>query len=301
MTSQILVPLDGSPLAETVLPHAMVLARATGSSLMLLRVLAPPLLIEPMLGAVPPPTIAYAAWEAENAAAHTYLAATAERLDAPDLPVHTTFCQGDPASVIVAWAAQDPPHRRIAMATHGRSGLGRWVFGSVAEKVLHAASVPLLLVRAQEDRPSRIPAHPYQTILVPLDGSALAEHALVAALPLARSSQATLWLLAVEPTLDAAGVTELSWSAADQTAIHARLEDYLAQVARRVQAADVPVRTHVLAGEPAPEILRMADQVEADLVVMSTHGRGGLQRFWLGSVALKVVQAARHPVLLVRA
>ncbi len=301
MASQILVPLDGSPLAETVLPHAVVLAHATGSSLVLMQVVALPVLMEPMMGAVPPPTITDEVWEAENAAARKYLAATAGALEAPDLKVQTIHFQGDAATAIVAWAAQDPPHRRIAMATHGRHGLSRWVFGSVAEKVLHAAPTPLLLVRARADAPARIPAHPYQTILVPLDGSALAELALAQAMPLARASHATLWLLAVEPTLDAAGVTELSWTAEDQAAMHAQRANYLAQVARRVETADVPVRTHIFAGEPAPEILRMADQVEADLIVMSTHGRGGLQRLWLGSVALKVVQAARHPVLVVRA
>ncbi len=301
MQSQILVPLDGSPLAETVLPHAAVLAHATHSSLTLMEVMTPPVLVEPMLGVVPPPTIPYEVWEAENATASKYLEATAGRLEASDLPVQTIRCRGDAATAIVAWAAQDPPHRRIAMATHGRTGPGRWVFGSVAEKVLHGASTPLLLVRARENMAKPIPAHPYQTLLVPLDGSALAEYALAEAVPLAQASRATLWLLAVEPTLDTAGVTELSWDADQQTTMHTQRADYLAQVAQRLQATGVQVRTHVFAGAPAPEILRMADHVEADLIVMSTHGRGGLQRLWLGSVALKVVQAARHPVLLVRA
>jgi nucleotide-binding universal stress UspA family protein len=86
-----------------------------------------------------------------------------------------------------------------------------------------------------------------------------------------------------------------------EDAAHVQMTAYLAQTARSLEPTHVPVRTHLLAGHPASGILRLANDVEADLVVMSTHGRGGLQRLWLGSVALKVVQSARTPVLLVRA
>jgi nucleotide-binding universal stress UspA family protein len=301
MEHQILVPLDGSPVAETVLPHAALLARATGSSLTLMEVVPPPVRVEPMMGAVPPPTISYEAWEAENAAAREYLAATAGALEAPDLKVRVVLGSGDAATEIVDWAAEDPPLRRIAMATHGRSGLGRWVFGSVAEKVLRGAPVPLLLVRATEERVPPVPTHAYRTLLVPLDGSALAEQALAQAVPLAQATGATLWLLSAVPTPDMEGLTELSWVPEGEQAAHQHMAAYLAKAAQGLQATGIPVHTHILAGPPAPAILRMADDIEADLIVMSTHGRGGLQRLWMGSVALKVVQSARRPMLLTRA
>jgi nucleotide-binding universal stress UspA family protein len=301
MQPQILVPLDGSALAETILPHATELARATGSRLTLLQAVPPPVLVEPMMGAIPPPTITYGVWETENAAARTYLAATARTLEAQHLPVETIVSNGDPATEIVDWAAQDPPNRRIAMATHGRSGLGRWVFGSVAEKVLHAAPVPLLLVRVPPDPTPPAAARHYQPQLIPLDGSALAERALDQAVPLAQATGATLWLVAVVPSSDMAELTEFSWVPPGEDAARAHMTAYLTQAAQGLQATGVPVHTEVLAGHPAQGILHQADAVTADLIVMSTHGRGGLRRLWLGSVALKVVQSAQHPVLLVRA
>ena len=301
MQPQILVPLDGSALAETILPHAMELARATGSRLVLLQAVPPPMPAAPMMGAIPPPAITDEVWETENAAARTYLAATAETLAARGVHVETILSNGDAATEIVDWAAQDPPNRRIAMATHGRSGLSRWVFGSVAEKVLHAAPVPLLLVRVPPDPGPPVAARPYQTLLIPLDGSALAERALVQAVPLAQATGARLWLLTVVPTPDMAALTEFSWVPPGEDAIRAPMTEYLAHTAQDLQVSGVPVHTELLSGHPAHGILRLADDVDADLIVMSTHGRGGLQRLWLGSVALKVVQSARHPVLLVRA
>jgi nucleotide-binding universal stress UspA family protein len=303
MQPQILVPLDGSPLAEAILPHAATLARATGSGLALLRVVPPMVLANPIVGMVPPNAFDfdYEAQRTNEALARDYLAALATQLDAPDLPVQTLWGTGDPATAIVNWAAQDPPRRRIAMTTHGRSGLGRWVFGSVAEKVLQGASVPLLLVRMQEDEAiRRLPARPYRALLVPLDGSALAEHALAQAVALAQPTGATLHLTAVVPGPEDATDFELETaSLTPDAATH--MHDYLAGVAAQLHADGVAAQLHVVHGHPVDGILRAADSIEADLIVMSTHGRGGLQRLWLGSVALKVVQTAWRPVLLIRA
>jgi nucleotide-binding universal stress UspA family protein len=188
------------------------------------------------------------------------------------------------------------------MATHGRGGLGRWLLGSVTEKVLQGASTPQLLVRAQA---SPAPSGPYRKIIVPLDGSKLAEQALTASLPLAQATGATLLLLTVVPSSgeqrDAGGATEQAWATAPPAAETDHWQRYLAQVAREQVPEGVGVQTHVVYGHPAAGILQVSDAPDADLIVMATHGRGGLQRLWLGSVAWKVVQHTHRPVLLVRA
>src|SRR5690349_16881803 len=117
MQPQILVPLDGSALAETVLPYAGVLARATGSTLTLLQVITPPSLRYSVLGAALRVVLTPELVDAEEAEARTYLSGVAARLEAARLVVRTALVEGDPATTIVGWAAQDPPSRMVAMAT----------------------------------------------------------------------------------------------------------------------------------------------------------------------------------------
>lgn len=302
MQSQILVPLDGSTLAETVLPHAAVLAHVTGSTLILFRSVHVPVLVGGPSGAGSALALADPLVDAHEAAAHEYLTTVARRLNQPHLAVHTLVNRGDPAPAILAWAMQEPPSRMVAMATHGQSGLSRWTLGSVVETVLHTIPTPLLLIRAQPSISP--PASSYRTIVVPLDGSPLAEQALGQVLPLVKATGATLRLVAVAPvSADSAhgGATELAGGTASHQDEAARLTAYLAQVAEQLQATRLAVQTQVRVGHPAEEILRFSDETDADLIAMSTHGRSSLQRFWLGSVALKVVQSAYRPVLLIRA
>lgn len=303
MERQILVPLDGSLLAETVLPHAALLARATDSHLTLLQTLLAPALIAPMVGVLPPAFVTAQFLEADPQVAQNYLTPVAQRLEAAGLVVRTLVVEGDPATTMVAWAAQDPPQRRIAIATHGRSGLSRWVFGSVAEKVIQAAPCPILLVRAERDAQiQQLPARPYHRIVVPLDGSALAERALNQAGPLALAAQASLLLVTVVSPGDdpIASVEGLPQSAEARRQGVEQLEHYLQTVAERLRSMGVTVETRIAYGQPAEGILHCSAEADGDLIVIASHGRSGLQRFWLGSVALKVVQSAQRPVLLVR-
>ena len=306
MQRRILVPLDGSALSEAVLAHAVLLAHTMGSALTLLRVVHPPVVVSPLAGAVAPSALLYETWEEEPAAARDYLSTMAEQLNAEKLDIQLEVLEGDPAEAVV-YAAQDPRIAATAMATHGWSGLRRWVFGSVTERVLHAAPTPMLIVRPQEDGEKLVvpPARVYRTIVVPLDGSPLAEQALAEAQPLAQASGATLLLLSVVTGnlnyLPAEGTPEPPWVAATRQAEADELGVYLQSTADRLREAGLTVRTQLAYGHPGELILRETDQAEADLIVMATHGRGGLPRIWLGSVALKVVQSAMRPVLLVRA
>lgn len=297
MERQILVPLDGSKLAEAILPHAERLARATGSGLILLRAIPPPWVTDPLAGAIPPFTEAYETWESELGWADEALSEIARRVRAEGLAVQTEVIEGDPATVIVTYAARHLGVQAMALATHGRTGLQRLVLGSVAETVLHSAPKPLLLIRPLETQAALIapPAHPYQTIVVPLDGSELAARALERAQPLAAATGATIVLVTAVPGL----IDGAPWRADQQTLAGDHRLSYLEAARQQVEAAGLPVQIYLGPTPAAATIMDVGDRVEADLIVMSTHGRGGWQRIRLGSVAWDVVQMAQRPVLLV--
>jgi nucleotide-binding universal stress UspA family protein len=309
MQHEILVPLDGSPLAETILPHAQLLAESTGSALTLLSIVPVLPVTNPMAGALGMDPLDEHDWETDVARAHDYLLGVAARLEADGVRVRAEAIEGVPAPAILDYAARHPAVRTIAMATHGRGGVGRWVFGSVAEQVLHGTPIPLLLVRPQPGPrgPQTPAARPYRTILVPLDGSALAEQALTQATALAAHAGAALLLVAAVPEPDTAvgrpgkETQPRNRAAAARVAEATRLEAYLGRTAANLRAQGAGAGTALPAGPAAEAILHAAETGGADLIVMASHGRSGLARLWLGSVAAKVVQGATRPVFLVRA
>jgi nucleotide-binding universal stress UspA family protein len=309
MQREILIPLDGSPLAETILPHAQRLAESTGSAITLLSAVPTVLTANAVAGPLGMEPYDEHAWETDVAQAHDYLLRVAARLEAQGLRVRADVVEGVPAPAILDYCTRHPAVGTIAMATHGRSGLGRWVFGSVAAQVLHGAVIPLLLVRPQPGPhgPQTPAGRPYQTILVPLDGSLLAEQALTTATTLARAAGAALLLVSAVPEPDAhvgrpGNETQpRSRAAAARVAEAGRLETYLGRTAADLRAQGLGAGTALPGGPAAEGILHAAETSGADLIVMASHGRSGLARLWLGSVAAKVVQGATRPVLLVRA
>src|SRR6476469_461536 len=203
MTSYILVPLDGSSLAEAALPSATALARATASTLILLRVVPPLTMIEPMGGAVYPGDAFWDAYEHEPEVAREYVSKVAANLRHDGIAVQTRVAYGEPAACILEHISAFPTINYVAMGTHGRSGLGRIFFGSVAEKVLRLSTVPVLLVRSGRDVAMQAEMEQakrtFKHILVPLDGSELAEHGIQQARRLALDTDADITLLAVVP------------------------------------------------------------------------------------------------------
>lgn len=143
----------------------------------------------------------------------------------------------------------------------------------------------------------------YKRILVPLDGSALAEAALSHAVQLAASSGGEIVLLraVISPYSIVAPDLVLAGQSIDQELLEQQAEQYLHALAARLASGGLPVRTVTSAGPVAEAILDHARTLEADIIVMSTHGRGGLSRWVYGSVADRVLQAAPCPVLLIRA
>lgn len=291
MTRRILVTLDGSEFAECVLPQAAALARATGSTLRLLRVVTPTETSQSAFWRATMPAYLREEWqEGALERVKVYLHDVAERLRAEGLAVEVeTRFEDDAAQTIVA--AADSSVQMIAMATHGLGGPGRWVLGSVAEKVLRSALTPLLLVRVPVNATPTAEVPTCRSVLVPLDGSELAEQALVLAAEVASACGARVVLVSVVAT----AIDE-----EQAAAVEAGVTGYLEDVAGALRAKGLAVTARHHAGDPAEQILAAAEDEQADLIVMGTHGRSGVQLLWLGSVATKVVQSSRHPVLLVR-
>jgi nucleotide-binding universal stress UspA family protein len=278
MYQTILVPLDGSPLGERALPYAVVLGERSGARLLLVEVAIASVVTrnDPLTGE--PRAIDLVA---------EYLAAVAARV-AGRVTAETLETRGEPGNEIVRIAER----RRadlIAMSTHGRSGFGRWLYGSVAEHVLLHARVPVLLVPATAEHPWPDPdGGRAARILVALDGSAAALGAVTAAGDVAQALGATVHLLRVLAGGDA--------SAADLEAARAYLEDTAGSLRHRGHQAEVAVAQ----GPPAATIAAFARDQHADVIALATRGRGALGRPVLGSVASEMVRRAQVPLLLVR-
>lgn len=297
----LLVPLDGSPLAEAALPYAVTIARASGARVLLLTVLeSEPLRVVAVGGDERLRAQVEAAWRSP---AEGYLAAVATRLAARGVQADYKAVVGDPADQILAEAV-DARATMIVMATHGRGGLQRLLLGSVADKTMRMSTRPVLLVRPREEviAPSDEPAA-IGRIAVPLDGSQLAEAALPVAADLARMLNARLVLMRVEPLAQSLIVPfDLSGTVPDFATLDDRIaaaaEEYLGTVRTRLPTG-ITAQTLVVRGSPAPTLLEVLEQERVDLVVMSTHGRGGLRRFALGSITERVVRAGL-PTVVVR-
>ena len=293
----VLVPLDGSDLAELALPHAVALVRRLGGRIVLARV--PETLVVPVMSGGIWVTREVESHEAQEVA-EAYLAEIAAREALAGLDVET-LTPHHPVAHGLLEAIHHSAAGLVVMTTHGHSGLGRWLLGSVADKLVHASPVPVYVVRSSES-----PAPPaFGRVLVPLDGSELAEAALEDAAALAQVAGSELRLVRV-PTLPgyATAIPETAGWIPDllrEAALEA--ETYLTGIAARLEAEGLRVAADVemiVAGSVADALLDYAERSRVDLIVMSTHGRTGVGRWLFGSVADRVLQASPVPVWLVR-
>lgn len=286
MPYTILVPLDGSTFSERALPTARGLAAGDGR-LLVMRVVAAP---------EPPLYEGYFESLVSRAEAEAYLEGLARSLH--PAPVTTFVREGEPTAMILDEIAA----RRVdvvVMSTHGRSGVGRWVYGSVADAIMRRSPVPVLLVPAvgavkgfSTDRPPRV--------LVPLDGSSPSESALGAAVDLAAVLGAELVLLSVTESVATTDPYGMIYSPIDVGADESRRQEYLERVASGLRASGRVVTVRVGFGHPADGIVAGVRDEGADVVAMSTHGAGGVSRLLMGSVTSTVVQRSPVPVLVVR-
>jgi nucleotide-binding universal stress UspA family protein len=295
---RILVGLDGSLLAESILDTVQGLARRLRAEIVLLHV-------TPLVEALHPPRQDLALDDViarEQVLGKTYLDGVAHRLREAGLTVTTVVGVGQAAAEIVRCAE----HERIdliALATHGRSGVQRWIHGSVADAVLHAATTALLLLRPTDSGARTTLDKP--RLVVPLDGSSLAEGALAPAEELARALGAPIVLLRVVEILALAfsGDPIAGVYIDHQSVLDLMREDaerYLTEVASALRAKGLAVETVATIGIPVDTITVYTREHPGSLLVTTTHGRTGWRALVLGSVARRVVQLSVGPVLIVR-
>jgi nucleotide-binding universal stress UspA family protein len=290
---QILVAVDGTPFGTPALPLAQAVARLTGQKLRLLGV------VKQISGYRSALATSYARRREHEShqRLETYLAQTEARVRRQGFEVSSVLLHGDPTNLILLEAGR-PDVGMVALSTEGRGGISRWAAGSVADKVMRLSSVPTLIARR--------PYVPYverevtlRRILLPLDGSSLAEQA-VALIPPFLSESIELIAVRVEPWLTDASAplgTVEEFMETERAAEH-DAERYLADAVRRIPELKEASRL-VLRGETADTLAGFALHEHIDLVVMTTHGTGGLQRLLVGSTADSLIRAG-IPTLLMR-
>jgi nucleotide-binding universal stress UspA family protein len=236
-----------------------------------------------------------------EAEANDYLGQVAGRLKTAGLAACTVVRRGPAAEAIVDYSKQ-MDIQTVVMATHGYSGVSRWRHGSVAERVLQASSVPVLMVCAKADESVSEEPMTCQRILVPLDGSNRAEQVLSPAVSIARALESKIILFRV-PIAHVSGSFTGAWYVPLEGTFETAnriARKYLSRVADDLRKQGVRVATGTRMGGVADAILEYAEANRIDLIAMCTHGRTGLARWTLGSVADRVLRARCTPVLLVR-
>lgn len=307
MYTRILTPLDGSNVSGQVLPYARSLAAGLSLPVTLLYA------IEQEIFALPRTLDRSLNFQEITVhrvgQARAYAEPVAAGLRNAGLNVHIDVPQGEPAAAIVEDAAKDPG-TLIAMSSHGRSGLARWWMGSVTDKVMRLTGNPLLVIRAGSEQQTP-PEFRFERITVPVDGSELAEGILPHAVYLSSAMGLAVDLVQVNPSRDeyyrsmSIGPSEVarvspSYEEYIET-VDAETESYLAELkARLTRQGAASVETQLLHGSPSDTIANFAAATANNLVAMTTHGRSGVSRLLLGSVAERVVRQSGDPVLLVR-
>lgn len=318
MFNKVLVPLDGSSLAERALFPALALAREPATEVVLFRVAYSEQMLVSEKGVTDARGVVWPEQSTEYSRreAQSYLAALQTAHASPERIVWTKISAEETATPDVAGRivefARAEHSDVIVMSSHGRSGLERWMYGSVAERVLSAAPCPVLMVRADQ---------PIKHVLIPLDGSDLAERALPPGLTLAARLGCSVTLLHVAPSVrrvaDHEGrltyhfygtglVSDMRLEPKLQN--HQNLQDnlrdearsYLQRIMSHYAHLNVPTQVAVEAGPAAESLLAYTETHPVDCIAMATHGRTGLQRWVYGSVTHKVLRGTRVSMFIVR-
>ena len=287
MFEKILVPVDGSSVSAQALPVAAALAATLHGRLTLLRVLDSPKDTSRLD-------------QAGTDMSHTrqFFEAELRLLASQNISAECSVQHGKPAAAIMDFAKREQMGL-IVMATHGRSGLTRMVFGSVTDAVVEHCKIPLLVVRATE--PPRLADTRIRRILVPLDGSELAECAIGHAAALAGPLGADVILFSIWDTFG----YELSIYPRDEIEAemhekHAAAKQYLIAQTEKLTAQGISARWQLKSGLVVDEIISTAQKQDVDLIVMSTHARHGFERWVEGTVAGEVLLGSPVPVMLIR-
>ncbi len=250
---QIVVSLDGSKLAEAVIPQAVTLARATHSTITLLQVIPPPNSLIATMTALPEN------WYSENTTrSRDYLNAVAKGVQAIGVDAHIEIADGDPASTILSYVEAHSDVSLIAMASYGRDGIGRWFLGSVAQRVMHALPKPLLLLHPDTNETLQnrdIPS--YHTIIVPLNESVSNDHMFDYVKPLAKTFGATITLVQVPPS--------------GEQVYTGRVSGYFQQKAQQLRNEGFTVNIEVPPAMPTDLIQHLSEEQRGEVLVVGSN------------------------------
>lgn len=291
MYKRILVPLDGSKLAELALPYAEELAGVFNSEVVLIGISEP----------------------GESQYSHMYqlyIEKIAEVVGnrikkvGSRVIVRPAVLDGRPAEGIIDYAEKNDVSL-IITASHGRSGIMSWTLGSVANKVLQRTGTPILLIRAKASQLEAGAQGLFNRILVPLDGSDVGEVVLPHVRQLTEKLESEVVLLQVvapgQHVHTVGGLDYVRFAEQQIESMKAEAKEYLDKVSKRLAGTKGIVRSEVRVGDTAHEIIKFADEANIRLVTISSHGRSGIRQWISGSVTHKILHAGNTPLLLVKA
>ncbi len=293
MIRRILVPLDGSHLAECSLPHAIAFAKSFHAEILLFRVIE----------TVSDEPVDSVDWRLNQAESAAYLESLAKRLEG--IPIRTALAEGRAAEQI-ARVANDERIDLIILASHARGGLDAFPMGGTGQKIIAGAGVSVLVVRptGPADRPFE--AHGYRRVMSALDCSVRGDWALRLAARLARAQRAELWMVHVVPVPEMARRAPCT---PDEAALAQRViasdrkasEAHLRSAAARLSSPGFKVKTHVsLSPHVAESLEELVRREDIDLVVLCAHGLSGGTSQPYGSVASSMLSSCKAPVLVLQ-
>jgi nucleotide-binding universal stress UspA family protein len=295
MFKHILVPLDGSRLAEAALAPAALIAQTLGAPVTLIHIIEQDARRE----------VHKERHLTETDEAQMYLREVAARAFPSTMKVEThvhSAAVEDVARSIVEHTEEEFEPDLIVMCTHGKSGMRDLLFGSIAQQVVAQGTTPLLLVRPNEAGGT----FQLNKIFVPLDSESVHDDGLSLSEELARTFDAELYLLSVIPTFGTLAGERAATSSMLPATTAALLEikeenaiTHLQEHLDTLQAAGLRVTAEVARGDPAAEIVKSAEKTGADLIVLSTHRKAGMGAFWARSVAPTVANRSSLPLLLI--
>jgi nucleotide-binding universal stress UspA family protein len=295
MFKHLLIPLDGSRLAEAALPAALFLAAALDAKVTLIHVIEhdPPLEIHGERHLSDPEE---ALQYLDEVAARVFRSGT-------EVARHVHGNKVRNVARSIAEHGEEFGSDLIVMCTHGRGGLRAWIFGRIAQQVVGLGSIPLLLVQPAGSDPQ--PAFCCRRLLVTLDGNHDHEQGLNLAASLAKACKAELQMVMVVPDYKTlSGEDAVTAKILPRATIallelaQGEAEEYLRRQATRLQAAGVEAMAEVHRGDPVTTIVNIAKSKDIDLILLATHGKTGMDAFWSGSVTPIVASRTLVPVLL---
>ncbi len=290
MYKRILVPLDGSKLAELALPYAEELAGVFNSEVVLIGICEP--------------------GESQYSYMYQlYIEKIAEVVGnrikkvGSRVIVSSVALDDRPAEGIIDYAEKNDVSL-IIMVSHGRSGIMSWTLGSVANKVLQRTGTPILLIRAKASQLEAGAQGLFNRILVPLDGSDVGEVVLPHVRQLTEKLESEVVLLQVvapgQHVHTVGGLDYVRFAEQQIESMKAEAKEYLDKVSKRLAGTKGIMRSEVRVGDTAHEIIKFADEANIRLVTISSHGRSGIRQWISGSITHKILHAGNTPLLLVK-